>query len=84
MKIRTKLIISFLLILIVPVCLTLVAVSGFSRIQQKAIANKYGIPVNELAMPISMLILILSFIILAEIFEKDMLKIKSNKKQKNT
>ena len=42
------------------------------------------IPVNELAMPISMLILILSFIILAEIFEKDMLKIKSNKKQKNT
>ena len=42
------------------------------------------IPVNELAMPISMLILILSFIIFAEIFEKDMLKIKSNKKQKNT
>ena len=42
------------------------------------------IPVNELAMPISMLILILSFIILAEIFEKDMLKLKSNKKQKNT
>ena len=38
------------------------------------------IPVNELAMPISMLILILSFIILAEIFEKDILKLKSNKK----
>lgn len=47
MKIRTKLIISFLLILIVPVCLTLVAVSGFSRIQQKAIANKYGIENSE-------------------------------------
>ena len=38
------------------------------------------IPVNELAMPISMLILILSFITLAEIFEKDMSKLKSNKK----
>lgn len=38
------------------------------------------IPVNELAMPISMLILILSFIILAEVFEKNMIKLKSNKK----
>jgi preprotein translocase subunit SecF len=38
------------------------------------------IPVNELAIPISMLILILSFIILAEIFENDILKLKSNKK----
>lgn len=38
------------------------------------------IPVNELAMPISMLILILSFITLVEIFEKDMLELKSNKK----
>ena len=38
------------------------------------------IPVNELAMPISMLILVLSFIVLAEIFDKDMSKLKSNKK----
>ena len=38
------------------------------------------IPVNKLAMPISMLILVLSFIILAEIFDKDMSKFKSNKK----
>ena len=38
------------------------------------------IPVNELEMPISMLILVLSFIVLAEIFDKDMSKLKSNKK----
>lgn len=38
------------------------------------------IPVNKLAMPISMLILVLSFIVLAERFDKDMSKLKSNKK----
>lgn len=38
------------------------------------------IPINQLAMPISMLILVLSFIVLSEIFDKNMSKLKSNQK----
>ena len=43
MKIRTKLIISFFIILLVPMVLSSLAIAGFSQVQKRAIEQNYGI-----------------------------------------